>query len=148
VQNVYHLPERTLDLLEIAAYVFAADRLVSRGPREAVEYHSWARSFEFHIKVRDHGFWSLPAVTDSLSRALHFMTGDAEFAFFFEPGHKTDATNLFDHEGFSVQTPQPIRVTLFSGGLDSLCGALDILQSSQDKVVLVSHRSQSGTTRT
>ena len=31
VRRIYHLPDRFLDLLEIAAYVFSADRLVSKG---------------------------------------------------------------------------------------------------------------------
>ena len=33
VRDVYHLPERTLDLLELAAYVYCADRMSSRGRR-------------------------------------------------------------------------------------------------------------------
>ena len=40
VRSVNFLPDRCLDLLEIAAYVFAADRLTSRGSREAVEYQA------------------------------------------------------------------------------------------------------------
>ena len=43
VRDVYHLPDRTLDLLELAAYVYCADRMRSRGPKDAVEYHAWAR---------------------------------------------------------------------------------------------------------
>ena len=31
VSSVFHLPNRILDLLEIAAYIFCADRLISRG---------------------------------------------------------------------------------------------------------------------
>ena len=38
VRNVYHLPPRILDLLEIAAYVFAADRRTQRGKIHSVEY--------------------------------------------------------------------------------------------------------------
>ena len=34
--------DRILDLLEIAAYVFCADRLTSRGNKDNVEYHSWS----------------------------------------------------------------------------------------------------------
>ena len=47
VRDVYHLPDRTLDLLELAAYVYCADRMSSRGPKVAVEYQAWARSFHF-----------------------------------------------------------------------------------------------------
>ena len=40
VRSINYVPPRLLDLLEIAAYVFAADRLTSRGSREAVEYQA------------------------------------------------------------------------------------------------------------
>ena len=53
VRDVYFLPDRVLDLLEIASYVFAADRLIPRGRRAALEYESWGRSIHFAIKVRD-----------------------------------------------------------------------------------------------
>jgi hypothetical protein len=40
VVDLLHIPPRTLDLLEIAAYVFAADRCLLRGQKDAVEYQS------------------------------------------------------------------------------------------------------------
>jgi len=148
VRDVYHLPPRILDLLEIAIYVFAADRLLSRGPKSAVEYRAWSRSLQFHIRVREHDFWSQPSVVSELSDALKFMTGDADYSFCFEPGHDTPPTNLFDRPGFSVQSGDEVRVALFSGGLDSLCGVLELLESDRSKVILVSHQSQTGTIRT
>ena len=57
VLNIFHLPDRVLDLLEIASYIYAADRLVLRGAKDALEYHSWSRNFLFIIKVRDIHFW-------------------------------------------------------------------------------------------
>ena len=51
VQSVNFLPNRCLDLLEMAAYVFAADRLTSRGPIDSVEYQSWSRRLRFIVKV-------------------------------------------------------------------------------------------------
>jgi len=36
VEQVFHLPKRVLDLLEIAAYTFAADRAIERGGKEAL----------------------------------------------------------------------------------------------------------------
>jgi hypothetical protein len=96
IRDVYHLPDRLLDLLEIAAYVFSADRLIRRGERDDVEYYTWARSFEFRIWVRDHEFWSRGDVKHKLSEALTFMTGDRDFTFIFQSGHHTPATSLFD----------------------------------------------------
>lgn len=95
VQNVFHLSDRVLDLVELAAYVYCADRLVSRGATNLVEYHSWARSFHFIVRVRDYDFWKQTSVSNSLANALKFMTGDREFRFEFQPGHSTPPTNLF-----------------------------------------------------
>jgi hypothetical protein len=48
VDQFYHLPNRILDLLELAAYVFAADRATFRGAKDAVEYHAWPRTMFRH----------------------------------------------------------------------------------------------------
>ncbi len=141
VRSVYHLPDRVLDLLEIAAYIFAADRSVSRGSREAVEYHSWARDMRFTIKVRDHDFWGSTAVQEKLISALLFMTGDRSYHFDFMPGHSTPLTSLFDSEAFSIQRNGPVCVALFSGGLDSLAGVLHRLNEMDESMCLISHQS-------
>ena len=78
IRDVYHLPNRILDLLELAAYVYCADRKVSRGAKHLVEYHSWARSFHFAIKVRDYEFWKRPEVANSLASALTFHGPETE----------------------------------------------------------------------
>ena len=148
VRDVYYIPQRTLDLLEIAAYVFSADRLAGRGRRDQVEYQSWSRRFLFLIRVRDHEFWSDPRVRSALEDALRFMTGDAEYKFEFSPGHSTPPTSLFDVEGFSIDPSETVAVTLFSGGLDSLVGTVKALCDSDARVILVSHQSQPGTKRT
>lgn len=148
VQNVFHLSDRVLDLVELAAYVYCADRIVGRGSTNSVEYHSWARSFHFVVRVRDHEFWQQSTVSESLANALKFMTGDREYRFEFQPGHSTPPTGLFDSENFhGVQLFKP-SVVLFSGGLDSLAGTIELLESTEERVCLVSHQSQHGTIRT
>jgi len=149
VQTVHHLPDRFLDLLEIAAYIYCADRYTTRGPKDAVEYHKWSRSFHFHIKVRDFDFWRQFHVVRLLNETLSFLSGDRQFAFTFSPGHRTPPADLFDRAEFSIASPPDTRVVLFSGGLDSLTGVVELLTSSTDKLCLVSHRSgQPGTGRT
>ena len=148
VQNVLHLPGRILDLVELAGFVYCADRLVGRGARNSVEYHSWARSFHFVVRVRDHEFWQQSSVSKCLANALKFMSGDREYCFEFQPGHSTPPTSLFDSEKFhGVQHFKP-SVVLFSGGLDSLAGTIKLLESTDERVCLVSHQSQHGTIRT
>ena len=140
-QSVYHLPDRFLDLLEIAAYVFAGDRLTLRGSKNAVEYHSWARNLHYVMRVRDHAFWSRSDVQDALRAALLFMTGDQSYDFTFQPGHSTPPADLFDSEVFQVEAADSLSVMLFSGGLDSLAGAVQRLEETNDRVCLVSHQS-------
>jgi len=148
VRRVFHLRERVLDLLEIAAYVFAADRLTSRGARDALEYQSWSRSFRFVVRVRDYEFWQAPEVKDALSAALRYMSGDRSFSFAFEPGHSTPPTSLFDREEFAVAAPGAETVALFSGGIDSTVGAVEHLETTDKHICLVSHQSQPQMKRT
>ena len=148
VRSVNYLPSRCLDLLEIAAYVFAADRLTPRGSREAVEYQAWSRSLHFILKVRDHEFWHEPSVSEALKSALRFATGDQSYEFTFQAGHATPPTGLFDGEAFSMETSSDLSVMLFSGGIDSLGGAVQRPEQTREHVCLVSHLSQVGTIRT
>ncbi len=149
VSSVYHLPSRVQDLLELAAYVFAADRMITRGDKDALEYQAWSRSFHFLVSVRDYEFWNREDVKRTLSEALAFMSGDNTFRFTFEKGRQAFPSNLFDVEEFKVDAPDKPSVLLFSGGLDSLAGAINSLASADEKVCLVSHKSgQPGTQRT
>ncbi len=148
VRDVYHLSDRVLDLLEIAAYVYCADRMISRGSTRAVEYQAWDRSFHFVVKVRDYDFWSRSDVSTCLAQALKFMTGDRHYEFSFQPGHSTPKTNLFDDEQFRLDDSSNLSVALFSGGLDSLAGITQRLEDTRDQLCLVSHQPQPGTART
>lgn len=150
VSKVLHIPDRLLDLLEIAAYVYAGDRSRDRGPLDAVEYNSWGRYLRFHIRTRDAAFWeATPEPATLASECLRWMTGDCEYEFVFTGGHTTPAANLFDAAAVALPPPRgPIAVMPFSGGLDSLAGALDLLNNSDNHVVLVSHQPQGRTKRT
>jgi len=148
VRNVLYLPERVLDLLEIASYVFSADRLVSRGRKDLLEYHSWGRDLDFYIRVRDSDFWNSEEVKGILARLLRFLTGDKSYKFNFQSGHQTPPTGLFDKEGFSISTGQPASVVLFSGGVDSFTGAVDRILNTEEIVYLISHRTQPRIIRT
>ena len=148
VKNPHSLSERMLDLLQLAAFVFCADRLTDRGERNSVENSSWARSFEFHVPVADVEFWSNPKVKEALSAALQFMTGDRQYAFIFEESNhallenERDQQSLFDTEYVTLEDAQKTDVMLFSGGLDSLAGAIERLNTSDHTLCLVTHKSQ------
>ncbi len=143
IKNVNcHFPNRIKDLLEIAGYVYAADRLVKRGTTSSLEYHNWSRFFHFVINVRDYAFWNKKGVHESLDAALTFVSGDIGFQFTFLKGGKdVGQTNLFDREGYELEKKPNSIVALFSGGLDSLAGIFEVLETSDRNLILVSHRS-------
>ena len=83
-----------------------------------------------------------------LAEALQFMTGDREYRFEFQPGHSTQPTSLFDSDEFYGGTLPKHSVVLFSGGLDSLTGTINLLENTAERICLVSHQSQPSTIRT
>lgn len=152
VNNPESLSTRVIDLLHIAAYVFCADRMVSRGQRTSLSNSGWARSFEFHIPVDDIDFWSDSRVSLSLRNALEFMTGDRSYSFnFVKVGaySSQQQLSLFKDEYNTLTEASITDVMLFSGGLDSLAGAIERLNSFPNRnLCLVSHKSNAGTVRT
>lgn len=137
-----HLPERYEDLLEIATYVYCADQALSRGSLRADPHGDlWRRNFEFIIGVRDLDFWNDPEVNDCLCRLLTFLSDDY-FSFHFvglagqppKPGYLHFSDDIGLHS-------QPEQVILFSGGLDSLGGAIQESIVEGRKTVLVRHYS-------
>ncbi len=143
IRNVNcHFPDRIKDLLEIAGFVYAADRNIDRGSSSSLEYHSWARNLHFVIRVRDFDFWQAPSVVEQLSAALCFMSGDKKYEFTFQSGGQDSGqTNLFDADGFVLEKKENTTIALFSGGMDSLAGALEVLEETSQNLILVSHRS-------
>ena len=58
VRSVGTIPSRILDLMELAGYLFAADRLITRGQPNALMFDSWSRNLHFAMRVRDAEFWN------------------------------------------------------------------------------------------
>lgn len=146
------LSDRILDLLQIAAMVFCADRMTGRGERASVSNQGWSRSFEFHISVLDYEFWKNECVKATLAEALQFMTGDRSYKFDFqkaENGHfeekKCKQLSFFQNEADRIENIDEYDVMLFSGGLDSLAGLLEELVEKTRKVITVSHKSSNTT---
>ena len=143
-----HISPRLVDLLEIASYTFCGDRLTSRGTAYQEHHDSWTRKLKFMIKVRDVDFWTGP-VQNIITELLAFATGDAEITYEFQAKNGDMQCSLFDSGEFAFPSDTKTKIALFSGGLDSLSGAVDILESTQDSLCLVSHDSgNTGTHRT
>jgi hypothetical protein len=135
-----HLDPRALDLVEIAAYIYCADRSVSRGGKDVAVYTSWTQHIALRIKVRDHAFWSRPGVAEGLAGTVNRMSG-LRFRFEFEAGRVTPPVGLLDRADLAPD-PTPKQIVLFSGGLDSLTGACQALEEGGRDLYLVSHRTQ------
>lgn len=142
-QLVVGLPDRALDLLEIAALVYGADAAISRGGSADQQMgQKWHRRFRVDIPVRDQAFWSDAGVIDSLEQTLMFLSGD-RFTFTFSTKSEPEAerSRYFKFDDSSAW--QATRVLMFSGGLDSFAGALEEIAEHGQRVALVSHFSAS-----
>ena len=74
---VADIPDHLQDLLDIATYVFVADRMVRRGGATLPNMGSdWRRRFRFSIAVREPERWNTPDVKTALEDLLGFLSGD------------------------------------------------------------------------
>jgi hypothetical protein len=122
--------ETAIDLAVLAATVTAADTRISR---TADSQDSWTREIDLHVAVLDAALWLRASAL--IERMLKFLTGDRWRVFFRErhPAYR----QLISRP--RALTRQPFSgVCLFSGGLDSFVGAIDLLAAGQTPL-LVSH---------
>ena len=136
------VPDLLTDLVEIATYVFCADQATSRGgPAQIGMGADWRRNFRFVIPVRNPDHWNHRNVMEPLISTLSFLSED-DYAFEFEratnPAPFQDYFEFGDAGGVAFKADE---VVLFSGGLDSLSGAIEELSTNGKSVALVSHRS-------
>jgi hypothetical protein len=122
-----------LDLLITAAHVYAADTRVSRASESQ---DTWTREIRLVVPVNDPARWngSIPL----LERMLHFLTGDRwTLGFRSRP---SSFTKMLPTHLPQPRVPPFDGVSLFSGGLDSLIGAIDLLEAGKTPL-LISHAS-------
>ncbi|WP_424184178.1 Qat anti-phage system QueC-like protein QatC [Actinokineospora sp. G85] len=125
-------PRPAADLLLLGAAVYCADKVTRR--RGTLD--SWTRQITLQLPVEDTSAWH----SAGFEGALRFLTGDH----WEINAHHSDRHPLA--QGASDPTAsQPIGldvdgVCLFSGGLDSLCGVIDLLEGDpQRRLCLLSH---------
>jgi hypothetical protein len=137
-----HLSPRLVDLLEIASYVFSADCATSRGSEWTDESSTepWSRDFAFVIPVREPAFWNTSERKCLITEILSFLSND-KYSFTFVPLERDRPNQQYlefgELEDWLFYNPE--RVVMFSGGLDSLAGAVETARNGAN-VVLVSHR--------
>jgi len=117
----------TRDLFDLAALVYIADELNLRP-------ETWHRNVDLYVPVAEIDKWR--EVDDRLEALLGFLTGD-QFNVAWSPGRRL--APLSTH---NLRLPRSgyDSVCLFSGGLDSLTGAIGLLEEGR-RVLLVGHLS-------
>ena len=122
--------EIAVDLLVLAAVVYCADTRINRA-KESQD--NWTREVDIYLPVSNTKRWE--AVSLSLSIALEFLTGDKWRFFFRARPEGFDSIVARSELRFSNL---PASVCLFSGGLDSFIGAIDLLEN-RETPLLVGH---------
>lgn len=130
-----HPTEMGTDLTVVAAHVHAADTRISRAEESQ---DSWTREIRLVIPVHDPQRWSAAAAT--LTKLLNFLTGDF-WTLQFRPRPGRFAT-VTPSNAASLLAPPFTALSLFSGGLDSAIGAIDLLEAGQEPL-FVSHWGES-----
>jgi len=137
-----NLSPRLVDLLEVGSYVYSADCSTRRGEQWTDEKSTepWGRDFAFVIPVREPDFWSSSEISSLLAEVLSFLSNDKYTFAFVRLDHDRSQQEYFEFgepEDWAFHSPE--RVLMFSGGLDSLAGAVETARSG-GRLVLVSHR--------
>jgi 7-cyano-7-deazaguanine synthase in queuosine biosynthesis len=134
-------PERLTDFLEVASYIFAADRTTSRGNAILKNMgEEWRRALHLVIGVREPAFWNRQDVRHTLSEALAFLSEDTWRLEFEQNRHPRSLQGYLNFKLLDADAAGGTSIVLFSGGLDSLAGAVHELRTTNRHVVLVSHR--------
>ncbi|MCC9609378.1 7-cyano-7-deazaguanine synthase [Blastopirellula sp. JC732] len=135
------VPARFRDLLDIATYVFAADQTNPRGARDVESFGSfWRRRFHFFISVRDLEFWRSAETQKVLCETLSFLSDDHYDFIFSEIKHQSSFQTFLNFTDDEVRRNLPERVVMFSGGVDSVGGAVEEVVNQKNPVLLVNHR--------
>lgn len=122
--------ETSVDLALLAATVTAADTRISRS-RNAQDL--WTREIALYIPVSEPVLWN--SQIGLLSKLLNFLTGDRWSLHFRE---RPEIEGGLVSESTKPRTINPTSVCLFSGGLDSFIGAIDLL-SQGGTPLFISH---------
>jgi 7-cyano-7-deazaguanine synthase in queuosine biosynthesis len=142
------IPQQFFDLVEIAAYVYCADQALRRTAQDTDTFGGeWRRSIHFHVPVRCVDLWNRDEIKGTLVDVLGFLSDD-QYTFNFHPAKRAPAFQRY--LGFSTESHSGRnfeRVVMFSGGLDSLAGAIEETLVNKSRVVLVTHESTSKNAR-
>lgn len=129
------IDSNAIDLITIATAITAAETFELR--KNAAD--AWSRQMHLHIPVKNVPMWN--NLSDRLSSILNFLTGDHWLFSFLESSMAMPKPKSSKKAKAKLNSLKGLNsVCLFSGGLDSAVGAIDILNGKSDyKPLLVSH---------
>jgi len=128
------LSQLEADLAWVATAVYLADRSAPRYPYGTNGLSFWRRRIHLILPVGEGEIWE--KASPALRETLEYLTED-DWTFEFVSGRRPFMEE--SQQSFRELSPPPIAWTaLFSGGLDSLAGAVDWLQSQEGIGLLVS----------
>ncbi len=116
------------DFLDFAQAIYTADQVISR---RLNGYQGWSRHICVHFPVSDLGLWR--QACPKLVQMLSFLSGDK-----WEINFRQRINQRMIQDAVNSNPDGVTKVCLFSGGLDSFIGAIDLL-SNGEKLALVSH---------
>lgn len=121
-----------MDFMSIALAVTAADTFVQRN--KAAD--GWAREITLNVPLIEPNIWDTQRL--NLEKALHFLSGDIWTLEFEEGGYKPPKPYRHRDRFHLAKLSGLDCICLFSGGLDSAIGAIDLISNGK-KPLLVSH---------
>lgn len=124
--------ETAFDLMMLSLAVTAADTFVERNTKAE---DAWCRQFKIHLPLLQPDLWQQQKTL--LEEALHFLSGDL-WDFEFSQSNFQIPNKITHRRARKIHIDNHDSVCLFSGGLDSTIGAIDLTQQGK-KPVLVSH---------
>jgi hypothetical protein len=126
-----------VDLLVLAAHIQAADTKISRSTESQ---DGWTREIRLVVPVSDTNRWN--PTTGLIERLLNFLTGD-RWTIGFRARPPGFEQTVSKKPAQSIP-PSFDSFALFSGGMDSLIGAIDSLEQNQTPL-LISHAGDGAT---
>lgn len=126
--------KKSLDIWFFSIYIHLIDNLL---PRTELAVDNWLREINVRIPVSTPQIWNNNS--HLIVDALNFLTGDEWIIEFYQL-----EDDYFFNNGLEIEENLTIeKICLLSGGLDSLVGAIDLV-NTYDNIIFTSHYDNAG----
>jgi 7-cyano-7-deazaguanine synthase in queuosine biosynthesis len=128
-----YMDSKSIDLLMLSLAVYGADRRLIR--KDAVD--GWKRKIHIHLPVLELGIMN--EKKHLIKNILDFLSGD-EWELSFRQREFTNKEKEYREKIIKEKSERikANRLCMFSGGLDSFIGAIDLLNENAEDIIFVS----------